>query len=716
MTVRRILIFAPICLIFILFQSYFWVPTYEQQTRGNPDRLKEYITGSIGDASLLNPILSADSASSEIEDKVFEGLLDYDEELRFQGRLATSWHIYEEAYFYVNESAVMRAGINSSPDDILVLLQKAKQKRHISPPVLKNTLDNITEITLIPPKTYLVRKSEKVPDVKGKKTETTIRVSAPARIRLKLKRVDQDLFQNLTHLLGKTYFDSFDGTIYLAMESPEAKNHLQDYVAEILPAIEHNPVIEFQLRPNIKFHDGHVVDAHDVRFTYEALMNAKNLSPRIADYEPVKSVTVIDPLTVRIVYKRLFSPALGTWMMGILPEHLLNAKALDKEAIRRGKDPNTFSMRDSSFNRNPIGCGPYVFREWKSDQYIMLERFDEYWEGPPNYKRFIYRIIPDLLTQEMEFYAGTLDDYGGGNPPHGVPAHQVERFENDPNYQSFQGSSLGYDYIGYNIRREPFNDLRVRKALSMAIDVDKIIKYVLHGHGERITGPFVKQTEYYNDNIQPIPFDPEGALKLLAEAGWKHNQKGWLEKDGKTFQFTLITNSGNDRRKAILAIAQDAWKQIGIDVHTDLLEWSVFIQERVDKADFDAMVLGWMMSIEPDPFQIWHSSQTNPYQLNFAGFKDKKADELIIKIRQEYDHDKQVQYCHRFHEIIAREQPYTFLYVRNWTAILDNRIVIKDVDNQGRVNYKKITATKIGRFDFHFNKWVKLADASVLAP
>jgi ABC-type transport system substrate-binding protein len=260
------------------------------------------------------------------------------------------------------------------------------------------------------------------------------------------------------------------------------------------------------------------------------------------------------------------------------------------------------------------------------------------------------------------------------------------------------------------MRRKPFDDLRVRKALSMAIDVDKIIKYVLYDQGERTTGPFAKQTDFYNQKIKTVPYDPKSALRLLEEAGWKRNNEGWLEKDGKKLQFTLITNSGNDLRKTILAIAQDAWKQIGIEVRTDLLEWSVFIQERVDKADFDALILGWTTPINPDPYQVWHSSQVHPYQLNFVGFKNREADDLIIKIRQEYNRDKQVEYCHKFHEIIAREQPYTFLYVPKWTAILDKRIVIKEPGVDGKVTYKKIEPTKTGDYSYHFNKWIKLPD------
>ncbi len=735
MTIRKILIFAPIVLIAILLQSYLWVPTYEEQTRGNPNRLNEYIAGSIGDASILNPILSADSASSNIGSMVFEGLIDRDEELRFRGRLATSWDIDEEAFFYVNERANIPGEGKASAHEVLVLLQRAKDQDFPANPELKASLDNIKEVSVIPPREFTVTRHEKKKKEDEKKTEIRIQVMAPPRIKLALNKVDQDLFQNLSLILGKDYFRSFPAEDYLtldqvntsrqpshlkksqtpARQSPSlqamagGQNPKSKFAKEILPATEHNPIVIFHLRPNVKFHDGHIFDAYDVKFTFEAIMNPKNISPRTSDYEPVKRVEVMDPLTVRIVYKRLYSPALGTWAMGVLPEHLLNDKALREEAIRLGKDPKKFSMRQSSFNRNPIGCGPFVFREWKSDQYIILDRFDTYWEGPPNYRRYVYRIIPDLLTQEMEFYAGTIDSYS-------VQPHQVERLKDNPAYQGFSGLSFGYTYIGYNMRREPFTDPRVRKALGMAIDVDKIIKYFLYGQGERITGPFVKQTDFYNPSIKPVPYDPGGALSLLGEAGWRRNEKGWLEKGGKRFQFTLITNSGNDLRKAVLAIAQDAWRQIGIDVRTDLLEWSVFIQQRVDKADFDAVVLGWAMGIEPDLFQIWHSSQTNPYQLNFVAFKNKEADDLIIKIRQEYDHDQQVAYCRRLHDLIAREQPYTFLYVNKWTAILDKRIVIKDVDSHGKAVYRKIGPTKTGDYTFYFNKWIKLPEAPDFAP
>lgn len=703
MNTKRLLILIPSLVILFLLQSYLWVPTYEEQTKGNPDRLYEYITPSLGDATSLNPIISSNATSSQIESLVFEGLLDRDEELRFRGRIAASWEIFEEAYFCVNPAASIPGHGTTDPDGIVQIIRKAMANAGGLDPAERNTLRRIEEIVPMPPDTRTTLKRLKSSDGQEEEKEVEIKIQVPARIKLVLTEVDQDLFKNLSVLLGKDYFTTFDPFPFIKTDPPVDRETLTKWADELLPAVEHNPVIVFHLRPNVRFHDGHILNADDVRFTYEAIMDPANLSPRVSDYEPVKTVEAVDPLTVRIVYKRLYSPALGTWGMGILPEHLLNREALRNEADRLGRDPEKFTMRQSRFDRHPVGCGPFMFGEWKSDQFISLARFHDYWEGPPHYKRYVMRIIPDLLTQEMEFYSGTLDSYN-------VQPHQVERLKNDPRFQFFSGTSFGYTYIGYNMRRAPFDDVRVRRALGMALNVDQIIEYVLYNQGERITGPFVIQTDYYDRRIPQLPYDPEGALELLREAGWQRNREGWLEKDGRKFEFTLITNSGNDIRKAVLAIAQDAWKQIGIDVRTDVLEWSVFIQERVNKNDFDALVLGWVMGIEPDLYQIWHSSQTHPHQLNFVGFKNPEADDLIVKIRQEYDHEKQVHYSHQLHELIAQEQPYTFLYVGKWTAILDKRIVIRDLDRDGVMLYKKIRPTKTGDYTFHFNKWIKVPE------
>jgi len=675
------------------------------QVRGNPHRLEEFITASTGDAKILNPILHADSASSEITSLVFDGLIDRDENLRFRGRLAERWDIYEEAYFYINPRAPVNGGKVSGAGPLRDLILSYRNTPGKAAPPLTGTLDNIRDIEIIPPEKGQTDIRIPGPDTDGdgfpEPVSVRVRYNRPPRLKITLKKVDQDFFSNLESILGKGYFETFPSADYIEILTQGYEDRLQDIARRVVPPVEHNPVIVFYLRKGVKFHDGHEFDAGDVKFTYEAIMNPKNLSPRTADYEPVKRLEILNKYTVKIVYKRLYSPAFGTWGMGMLPEHLLNAEALRKEAESKGMDPDKFTLRDSDFNRHPVGTGPFVFREWKSDQYIVLDRNEDYWEGAPNYKSYTYRVIPKPLNQAFEFYGGAIDNYA-------AQPHEVARLKKDPRYQSFSGLSFGYTYIGYNMRRELFKDKRVRRALGMAIDTDKIIRYVMYDQAERITGPFVKQTDYYDKSVKPLPYDPEGALRLLKEAGWKKNSEGWLEKDGKVFAFTLITNSGNELRKSILTIAQDSWKKIGIDVKTDLVEWTVFLGKHVNTGNFDALILGWSMGIDPDLYQIWHSSQTGNNQLNFVGFKNKEADDLIIKIRQEYDYDKQVQYCHQLHRIIADEQPYTFLYVAKWTAVLDKKIVIMERLPSGEKRIKRITPTKTGNYMFYFNKWIKL--------
>ena len=514
-------------------------------------------------------------------------------------------------------------------------------------------------------------------------------------MKLTLKSVDQDLFKHLEKLLGEKWVAK-DPAPYVKTDLPKP---LLPFAARRVQLTEHNPIIIFRLRRGARFHDGHEFDSGDVRFTYEAIMDRKNLSPRVPDYEPVKRVETPDAFTVKITYKRLYSPAFGSWGMGMLPEHLLNAKKIAEEAKRKGKDPKTFSLRDSAFNRKPVGTGPFKFKEWRSDELIRLARFEDYWEGPPEYHEYVYRILPDPLTQEITFYAGTVDRYGAG-------AHQVERLKKDPRFQVFSGLGFGFTYVGYNMRRWPFQDARVRRALGMAVNTKQIHRYVLNGEAEDITGPFVKQSPHYNKKIKPLAYDPKGAVRLLHEAGFR-KKDGILMKDGKPLAFTLMTNHGNEIRRAVGTVVQDAWKKIGVKISFTQVEWAVFIRKYVNQLNFDAVVLGWSMGLDPDLYQIWHSSQTNKGQLNFVGYKNPKADDLIIKIRQEYDLATQVRHAHALHSIIAADQPYTFLYVGKWTALLDRKIAIARRLKSGKLQPEKIRPTITGSYSFDFNEWLK---------
>ncbi len=702
MNTKRILIFLPLGLVVFLAQSFFWVPTYDKQAVGNPNRLVKYIHGSAADAEILNPILSADTTSSSINGLVFDGLIDLDDKLEYRPRLASSWVQYEEAFLVVPADGLVKDIPSGSHDFAKWILTALKS----------NTAwyKNLKSVEVVAGKEKKGQATVPVLDGPGKpvvengrpKTrKVDYRLQQPDRIKFTLHKIDQDFFAPVKKLLGEGVFQSFPYMQFIhAKDSSEQKN-LAVHYQEILPLTEHNPIIVFNLRKSVRFHDGHEFDSGDVLFTYQAIMNPKNASPRTSDYEPIKSVEPLGSHEIKIVYKRLFSPAINSWFMGILPEHLLNDVALKKEADEKGADTEAFSIRDSKHNRHPVGTGPFVFKEWQSDELIRLVGNKDYWEFPPEYEEYVMRIVPDALTQEMEFYAGAVDNYS-------VQPHQVARFKKDEKYQNFSSVGYFYSYIGYNQRNPLFKSAEVRRALGMAIDTEKIIKYILYGEGERVTGPYPKITDWYDPSIQPLPYDPAGALKILNGLGWQKNDDGYLEKDGKVFEFNLITNAGNPIRKNILTIAQNSWEKLGIKCQTQIFEWAVFLKDFVNALKYDALVLGWSMGIDPDLYQIWHSSQTNPKQLNFVGYENPDVDRLIVRIRREYDKKKQVKMAHELHRQIAKDQPYTFLYVQKATQLLDKKIVIVDRKPDGSEKFSKIYPTKDGSIRFYFNKWKKI--------
>ena len=705
MLVKRVLIYFPLVLIIFLAQSFFWVPTYDRQAIGNPERLKKYIRGSSGDAEILNPVVSADTASSSINSLVFDGLIELDDKLEYRPQLATSWVQTEEAFLVVDSRYRPKnteSPLSSSSDWVNYIKTSLKEKQQ--------WISNIKAIEIVPGK--VLQGSVEVPILdadelskksKGKPHSESVfyTLRYPDRIKFTLNSVNQDFFNPIKELIGERYFKKFPYDDFISANKPGQYELLKPHFSKILPLIEHNPIISFDLRRGVRFHDGHEFDSGDVLFTYRSIMDVETASPRRSDYEPIKYAVADGPYRVRITYKRLFSSAINSWSMGMLPEHLLNVEALRKEALVSNVDPKEFTIRDSQFNRSPIGTGPFKFSEWKSDEIIRLKRNDDYWEGPPEYQEYIVRVIPDPLTREMEFYAGAVDNYN-------AEPHQVDRFKRDDKYQIFSSLGYFYAYIGYNMRNPLFRSPEVRRALGMAIDVDQIIKYVLYGEGERVTGPYPKMTDWYDQEVNPIPYDPDEALRILRRLGWEKNRKGFLEKDGKTFEFNLITNNGNSIRKNILTIAQNGWRKLGIKCNTQVFEWAVFLKDFVNTQNFDAIVLGWSMGVDPDLFQIWHSSQVGKRQLNFVGYKSPEVDRLITRIRREYDKEEQIKMTKQLHRIIAHDQPYTFLYVGKATQLLDKKIVIVEHQSDGSEKYVKIYPTRDGDINYYFNKWRKL--------
>jgi peptide/nickel transport system substrate-binding protein len=216
-------------------------------------------------------------------------------------------------------------------------------------------------------------------------------------------------------------------------------------------------------------------------------------------------------------------------------------------------------------------------------------------------------------------------------------------------------------YIGWNALRPDLGDKRVRRALTLSIDRDTILKELLHDLGSVCSGTFFSLSPYNDPNIKPWPYDPAAAAKLFAEAGWTRDSSGFLQKDGKRLEIKINFPAASEVGKKILVAAQSDLKKAGVQCALDPIEWAVFL-EKIKKLQFDACTLRWHLSWDPDPYQLWHSSQAVENGSNHCSFKNNEADEIIEKLRRTFDKDERVRLCHRFHAILHEEQPYTFLF------------------------------------------------------
>ena len=415
-------------------------------------------------------------------------------------------------------------------------------------------------------------------------------------------------------------------------------------------------VITFRLRKGVRWHDGRPFTAEDVLYTYQVTVDPKTPTAYAGDFLKVKKAEVLDAHTFRATYDKPFAPALMSWSVGILPKHLL-----------AGKEITT-----SPLGRNPIGTGPYKFKEWVTGQKIVLVSNPDYFEGRPYIDGYIMRIIPDTATMFLELRANGIDRMGL------TPLQYTRQTENNlfkKNYNKFRYLSFAYTYLGYNLKNPLFVDKRVRQAIAHAVNREEIIDGVLLGLGKPATGPYKPETWAYNPNVRQYPYDPKKAKALLAEAGWKDdNGDGIIEKDGRPFEFEILTNQGNEVRAKCAEIIQRRLAEVGIRAKIRVVEWAAFVNDFINKRKFDATILGWTIPMEPDLYDVWHSSKTGPQELNFISYRNEEVDALIVKARETFDQAVRKRCYDRIQEILAEEQPYLFLYVPDALPIIHARI------------------------------------------
>ena len=403
-----------------------------------------------------------------------------------------------------------------------------------------------------------------------------------------------------------------------------------------------------KLRDNVLWHDKEKFTSKDVIFTYEKIIDPKVLNSIKSNFTQVQNVKALDDYTIEVIYKQPYFKAIETWMVGILPYHILKDE----------KD-----LMTSSFNKNPIGMGSYKLKEFKQGQDIELIAFEDYFEGKPKIEKIKYQFLPDPNTSFLYLKQKKLDL--GGLTPIQVDRQLDDNFRN--NYTIMQKPSFSYTYLGFNLKNEKFKDIRIRKALSYAIDRQELVDILFFGYGKVCNGPFLPGSFAYNDEVKATTQDIQKAKELLNEAGF--NEKN-------PFTFEIITNTGNDIRINAAQILQYQLQKAGIIMNIRVMEWQSFLNTVVHPRKFEAVLLGWSLALMPDAFPLWHSSSSKLGGFNLVSYNNPEVDKLIEQGVNTINREELGKIYKEIFKTINEDLPYLFLYIPDSISVVN-----KDIKN-----------------------------------
>jgi peptide/nickel transport system substrate-binding protein len=407
-----------------------------------------------------------------------------------------------------------------------------------------------------------------------------------------------------------------------------------------------NKTLIFELRHGVKWHDGKDFSAKDVLFTYKTLISEKVVSPYAAGFRFVKDVKILDPYTLEVDYKKPYFKALETWMMGILPEHIL-------------KDEK--NLMNSKFNTHPVGTGPYKLTQLEFSKNIELTAFDDYFEGKAKIEKISFHVIADPMTRLLMLKKGQLDL--GDIEPLVLERQLKKDFFNK--FKIYEKISLSYTYLGLNLRKKKFADPRVREALSLAINRQELIDILFFKHAKVCTGPFLPGSIAFNPNVKAPTQNIKRAKELLREAGYTKEHP---------LRFEIATSNSSSIRPYAAEILQYQLQKAGVIVTLRIMEWQAFLNMVVFPHKFDTVLLGWGLSPTPDPYMFWDSASDKKGGFNLVGYHNKQIDKLIAQSQSIIDKKELAKMWKKMFRIITQDNPYLFLYIPNSITAVNKNI------------------------------------------
>ncbi len=426
--------------------------------------------------------------------------------------------------------------------------------------------------------------------------------------------------------------------------------------------------MRFRMRSAVRWSDGKPVTAHDVVWTYRMVADPKLASARQDYAAHIDSVVAENDSTVVFHFKRRYPEMLVHSGLPIAPRHVFEAG-----------DPA--QMRNHPAILNPAGrlvvSGAFRIAQWTKGQQVVLEP-NPHFVPRPYLDRIVIRSIPEETTRLTELQTGRVDFMRPVSYDK-VPMLRAQA----PALRFMREEKRNYDYIGYNPRTVPaFADPEIRMALGLALDTKGVVDALqMTEFAVPAGGPYAPIFESLYDPVSmaPLPHDPARARQILAAKGWKDTDgDGIVEKDGRPFRFTLLTNAGNQRRSDVSQIVQQQWKQVGIDARLETTETVAFF-ERLREKRFEAALAGWSVGLSPDLTPLW--GKDSPF--NFTSYDNPAVLALMDSALAQPTEEAAAPYWRRAAAGIVKDRPYTWLYYRDEVDGVNERLRGMRVDTYG---------------------------------
>lgn len=441
-------------------------------------------------------------------------------------------------------------------------------------------------------------------------------------------------------------------------------NNKQQIVPELAESWEQSSdglEYTFHLRKDVRWHpkpgeEAKPFTADDVVFTYNIMMHPRTVTPLKVRYEFISAVKKLDQNTVRFTLKRPIMNALPKFTFKIIPEF--------------GPANAAYLGRDDPFVQKPIGTGPYRYKETTANGEVVLEANPDYFKGKPRIDRFIAKPFADQNIMNQALMYGSIDMSVLVNP------RNVPEIQGDKRLRLQSYSALSYQFFGYNIRNPLLADKRVRKAFTLAINRNEMLRSFFNNQGTVISGPFAPGSWAYNLDVKPLPYDVAAAEKLLNQAGFQKGSDGIMVKDGKRLVLTLkvpIAQESESVKRVVLAF-KNYLQRVGAEINVEFLEWQSWKEAVFATHDFDIMFASWVFDDSADISSLFHSGEIGAWRNNFGGYSNPDIDSLLVEAKNTLDYEKRRTIYRKLHEKLADEAPYTFLWTLTNYAAYDRKV------------------------------------------